>query len=97
MTALVTIAPEVWHEWLQFLISNTAQTQNEVGLNLPPILRIPSALLITVWGARNDRFWALPVAMLVASPGPALAGLSILAAIPRLQLEQQAQHQARPR
>jgi Glycosyltransferase family 87 len=63
------IAPGLWAEWAGSLLSNAqmpAATDAFVPISI--FLRLPIALLIVVWGARTDRRWTVPIAVLLATP-----------------------------
>lgn len=86
-TALVVLisavlAPDVWRQWLALLMSNT---EAPVGLPVGPLwVRVPLAVLLIIWGARTDRRWVIPIAMLLASPRIWPASGAVLLAIPPL-------------
>lgn len=54
----------------------------------PAMLRIPVGIALLTWGALKDRRWVVPVAMLLCTPVLWLGSLTLLAAIPRIQLAQ---------
>jgi hypothetical protein len=75
----LSFAPSAWSNWAAFLWSSSGGG----GLWLP--MRIVAAVTLTIVGARLDKAWLLPVAMLLACPVVAgVSALSILAAMPRL-------------
>jgi hypothetical protein len=79
--------PALWHDWLTFLGTHVEGSASAVGspLSPPPLLRVPAALALVIWGARTDRIWALPAGMALASPVFGLTGvIVVLMAIPRL-------------
>ena len=51
---------------------------------IPLPVRVAAAAVLVTWGARSNRRWVLPVAALVALPGPWMASWSLLVAIPVL-------------
>jgi hypothetical protein len=79
-------APHLWRQWFELLVDHSGSTDETLGGPfLPPLLyRVPLVVALTVWAARTNRSWLLPVAMLLASPvaGPYFA---LLLAIPRLR------------
>ncbi len=81
----LTISPDLWARWLSFLLDNEGAAA-DVGAPAfgPLVLRLPTALLVLVWGAATGRRWTLPVAMALATPVGGPAALTTLAAIPRL-------------
>jgi Glycosyltransferase family 87 len=80
------LAPHLWQQWVELLVNHSGSTSETLGgAYLPPLAyRAPVVVALTVWAARTDRSWLLPVAMLLASPvaGPYFA---LLLAIPRLR------------
>jgi hypothetical protein len=79
--------PALWHDWLAFLGNHVGTSASAVGSPLapPPLVRLPAALALVIWGARTDRVWALPSGMALASPVFGLTGMVVvLMAIPRL-------------
>lgn len=77
--------PDLWRQWATFLVENEASSTTIGSSILPPLVwRLPIAVLATGWGATTNRKWALPVAMVLATPVAGPAALVILAAIPRL-------------
>lgn len=80
------VAPGLWHQWFAFLVDQARLSDGAIGYEfIPgPLYRIPVALVLVVWAARTDRVWALPVAMVIATPFIWNGSLTLLAAIPRL-------------
>lgn len=78
-------APDQWAAYLAFLWDNARATGIIPGqvLYLPLQARLPIAGALTVWGARTDRRWVLPVAVWLASPVAGLGPATVLAALPR--------------
>ncbi len=64
------LAPQAWHDWLNFLVSSVTTPAPVVGdyLAVPFALRLPVAVAVIVWGARTDRYWTVPVGVLLAMP-----------------------------
>ena len=82
-----TLDPDLWHQWLTFLLDHASQARSrETGSStLPPLtLRLPLAVLLTIWAARTDRPWGLPAAMVLATPVSGIAALTMLTALARL-------------
>jgi Glycosyltransferase family 87 len=63
-------APELWRGWFNLLERSVTERQTIEGayLAIPVWLRLPVALGVVVWGARTTRYWAVPVAVLLAMP-----------------------------
>jgi hypothetical protein len=79
------LGPELWVDYVSRLIGYVGSSP-EVGLSLPVPLwvRLPVAAVVVVWGARTDRRWTVPVAVMLALPVLWVHGLAILAAVPIL-------------
>jgi hypothetical protein len=82
------LAPDAWATWIALMrgqdLANTSVTNFFIVLPSLPI-RVALALVLVVVGARTDRRWTVPVAMLVAQPDISFAAFGLLAAIPRLR------------
>jgi hypothetical protein len=63
-------APAAWREWFEVLAQNV----------VPPLIRIPIALALIVWGARSNRRWVLPIAVVLSLPVIWYGSLSLLVA-----------------
>lgn len=74
----VLIAPNLWREWLDSLVSSAGQPS--LGLGGPLVVRLPLAMVLLAWAAPRDQRWALPVAVVLCLPNIWLHSLSILAA-----------------
>ena len=84
--ATYVIAPNLWRDWVDSLISNLDQP---LYFSVPPALtfRLPLATVIVFWGARTDRPWTVPVAATIGLPIIWPHGLCVLlAAVPFLRL-----------
>lgn len=85
------ISPHLWVEWVHLLIhgGSVAAPAFTGGLNVPLAARLPTALALAVYGARNDRVGFLAAAVAIGSPifnaGLTLSTFSVFAALPRLQ------------
>jgi hypothetical protein len=82
-------APHLWTEWFHFLRTTHPATGIAAPSTLLPIsillaVRLPIALWLTIYAARRDLTWLLPVAMVFAVPLLAGQALFMLAAVPRL-------------
>jgi hypothetical protein len=64
------LAPELWRGWYDLLRRSLLDRQVVDGayLGIPVWLRLPFALGVIVWGARTDRHWTVPIAVLLAMP-----------------------------
>ncbi|HEX8025731.1 MAG TPA: glycosyltransferase family 87 protein [Candidatus Limnocylindrales bacterium] len=62
--------PYDWKSWFDFLASSFTQPHPVVGdyITIPYLLRVPVALAVIWWGARTDRYWTVPVGVLIAMP-----------------------------
>lgn len=79
---MVGLAP--WQAWVASLLA-TGQATTSNQIPIPLLVRLPFALGVLAVGARTGRRWTIPVAAVLALPTLWLHGLSILAAVPRLQ------------
>jgi hypothetical protein len=84
------IDPHLWVQWVRFLHAQATKSTHTLGAEIwPPLLyRLPVALLVVGWGAKTDKRWTLPIAMVLASPVMWLGTFTMLAAIPRLRAYQ---------
>ena len=64
------LAPGLWHDWFDLLRRSITDRQVVEGayLGIPVWLRLPFAVGVITWGARTDRHWTVPIAMLLAMP-----------------------------
>jgi len=62
--------PEAWRAWTDLIRRSLAERQTIEGayLAIPIWLRLPAAVAIITWGARTDRYWTVPIGVLVAMP-----------------------------
>ncbi len=59
-------APQAWFDWIRLLIDMSA-----VPSGIAPLwIRWPLAALLTVWGARTNRKWVVPIAVAVSFGHP---------------------------
>lgn len=77
------LAPEAWAGWLAMLGRMDFPDLGGylVYLPLPLWLRLAAAAALVAWGARTDRRWVLPVAMMLALPTVWLNAPTILVAL----------------
>lgn len=81
----VATAPDLWREWLRFLLSSSQEDGVSGSPLAPPLwVRLPAAVALTVYAARRDRPALLPMAMLLATPVIGHGSFALLAAVPRL-------------
>lgn len=64
--------PGDWFAWIQFLWSATPPVYDGV-LPVPLPIRLAVAAALTIWGARSDRPWVLPIAVGLSIPIPYLS------------------------
>ena len=76
----------LWQEWIvDGLLPVAGQAVSQPNIPVPPVVRLPLAIVLVAWGARTDRRWTVPVAAAFSLPLMWLVGLSILAAIPAIE------------
>jgi Glycosyltransferase family 87 len=83
-------APGLWQEWLSFLVGHVGESTGAIGSPFmpPSTIRIPIGIALVVWGARRNKRWCVPVAMVLCTPVLWLGAFTLLAAIPRIQAAQ---------
>lgn len=86
----VALSSGPWAEWVQLLTRYLSVASGSLGAPLAPPLayRLPVGVALVVWGALRDKRWCIPAAMVLCSPVLWLGTLTMLAAVPRLQLAQ---------
>ena len=64
------MAPHLWNAWYDLLRRSVMDRQVVEGayLGIPVWARLPFAVGIIFWGARTDRHWTVPIAVLLAMP-----------------------------
>ena len=77
------VYPELWVRWIDTLVANAAST-GPAAVGLPLAVRLPAAVAVTVFAARTDRRWLVPIAAVLAMPWIYLQSLIVLLAIVRL-------------
>jgi len=62
--------PQLWHDWYDLLRRSVTDRQVVEGayLAIPVWARLPFAVAIITWGARTNRHWTVPIAILLAMP-----------------------------
>lgn len=83
LVASYALDPGLWADWVRFLRDNAGGSSGLAWVP-PLVVRLPVALALLAFGARTDRRWLLPIAMLLAAPVVGTGTLALLAAIPRL-------------
>lgn len=83
-------APGLWQEWFSFLVSHVGESTGAIGSPFmpPSTIRIPIGIALVAWGARRNKRWCVPVAMVLCTPVLWLGSFTLLAAIPRIQAAQ---------
>ena len=62
-------APVEWRAWVELMQrSATAAAPAGAYVPIPLWLRLPIAVGLIVWGARTDRYWTVPVGVLLSMP-----------------------------
>jgi hypothetical protein len=83
--------PPLWTAWLHLLThpqaaASPGRESVRGGLAFIPFApRLLTAAALTVWAARSDRRWAIPIAGALATPVFGIVSLSVCAAVPRLR------------
>lgn len=80
-------APDLWRQWFGLLGTAAGADPRTVErfVYVPLLVRLPVAILLIAWGARTDRYWTVPIAVMLALPAISLGGLAIaVGAIPFL-------------
>jgi len=83
--ASALIDPAAWRGWLTMLLR--LEFPNSAVLTYLPVplwIRLPIVAAIIVWGARTDRRWTLPIAVMLSLPTVWLNSPAILLAVPAL-------------
>ena len=80
-------SPGLWHEWGDFVMAGGGRGSGYAtdGRLVPPIIRLPIALVLVVLAARRDRRTWLVWGMLLAAPVFGTYNFALLAALPRLR------------
>jgi len=83
------IAPDMWRAWYELLYRTVFERQAVDGayLAIPVWLRLPIGVAVIAWGARTDRHWTVPVAVLLAMPILWLNVFALLVAVVPLREE----------
>lgn len=80
------IMPGAWNSWVEFLLHHVSDSTGAVGAQfLPPlVLRMPVGLALLAWGAKTNRRWVIPVAMVLCTPVIGFGSFATLLALPRV-------------
>jgi Glycosyltransferase family 87 len=80
------VASDLWLDWFGLLSQATGADARQVELiYLPLAVRLPLALALVGWGAWTDRYWTVPLGVMLSLPAIALGGYAVaVGAIPFL-------------
>ncbi len=81
----VAVAPSLWIGWIGVLTAPHEATVLRLIPEPGPLVRTALAVPLILWGARTERRWTIPAAMVLAQPDLGFSTLGVLAALPRLQ------------
>ena len=75
------IAPSLWPAWIDYLLGTgiSPNTGTASVVPIPLLVRLPTAVLLVIWGARTNRPWTLPTASMLGLPVLWMVGLAMLA------------------
>jgi hypothetical protein len=76
--ASALVDPPAWRDWFSVLLASNEVTELNGDLAIPALVRFPVALALTWWGARTDRAWVVPIAVVLLLPVIWPNGLAIL-------------------
>ena len=72
------VAPQLWVDWVALLLDAAGKdTVSREIIPLPLAVRGLAALAIIVWGARTDRYWTVPIGVMLSLPAIALGGYAV--------------------
>jgi hypothetical protein len=87
------IAPQLWGEWLQLLLTNSTGSPQGLSVPLPLASRLIVALVLVIWGARGNHRWTVPAAAFIGLPIIWLYdGLAVLAGVAGVLYHSRSQH-----
>lgn len=83
----VAFTPDLWAQWFGVLRQAMGADAHAVEIIYVPLfVRLPVAAALIFWGARNDRYWTVPIGAMLALPAIAHGGFALaVAAIPFLR------------
>jgi hypothetical protein len=83
------VAPGAWSDYVGFVQSSMTTgpiVNNAYQWLVPPLaVRLAVAAALVCWGARTDRRWVVPVAVMLAMPVLWITAPAVLTAVPRLR------------
>ena len=63
------VAPGEWRDWVELMRRNlTEPAPAGAYVPIPFFVRLPIGVGLIVWGARTDRYWTVPVGVLLSMP-----------------------------
>jgi hypothetical protein len=74
------IAPDLWRDWIDLLISNAGTSSGVQVIPLPLAARLAIAAVIIAFAGRTNRAWLLPVGVMLAMPNIWPSTLAVLVA-----------------
>jgi hypothetical protein len=74
------IAPDLWRDWIDLLISNAGASSGVQVIPLPLAARLAIAAVIIAFAGRTNRAWLLPVGVMLAMPNIWPSTLAVLVA-----------------
>jgi hypothetical protein len=90
--ASFVLLPDAWAAWVGVLRDNVGGSGTWAAVPLPLGVRLPIAVLLVTWGARQGRRWTVPVSAMLALPALWYGSLAMLLAIIPLLTEQERTH-----
>jgi hypothetical protein len=89
------VAPNLWREYTQTMVDNLAYDPGHpYPVPIPVPIRMAMSAVIVWWGARTDRRWVVPIAVVLSLPIIWFHGLAVLAACIPLWREDRRRHEA---
>lgn len=73
------LAPELWVAWLTTIPASPPGPRLQPDIPLP--IRLALALVLTIWAARTNRRWVVPIAAVLALPQLRYSGFALLVAV----------------
>ena len=71
--------PRLGLNWLDLLADSIGANMvvREPFVPIPLYVRMPMAALLIAWGARTDRYWTVPIGVMLSLPGIGLSGFAV--------------------
>jgi hypothetical protein len=89
------VAPNLWREYTQTMVDNLAYDPGHpYPVPIPVPIRMAMSAVIVWWGARTDRRWVVPIAVVLSLPIIWFHGLAVLVACIPLWREDRRRHEA---